>query len=85
MNTYLLKDNQLSYYALSCGYLQQATDTKHNYDYSQKVELSKRHDIFEVFYMDYKTLETEKFYFDSLTVARKEWKKLVKKYELKAV
>ena len=80
MNKFILKDNQLTKYALSCGCLQQATETGDNLNFYKKVELAKKHNCYEVFYMDYKTLETEKFYFNQLSIARKEWKKLVKKY-----
>ena len=81
MNKYLLKDNQLKDYALSCGYLQQATDTGDQYNFLIKIELSKNHNTYEVFYMNYKTYETEKFYIERLSIARKEWKRLVKKYD----
>ena len=76
------KNNQLTEYALSCGYLQQATETGHQYDYFKKVELSKRHSCYEVFYMDYNTHQTEKFYFNKLTLARKEFKRLKKAHSL---
>lgn len=85
MNKFLLKDNQLKDYALRCGYLQQATDTGEQYNFYQKVELSKNHNTYEVFYMNYKTHDTEKFYIERLSIARKEWKRLVKKYNCATV
>ncbi|MBQ0114051.1 MAG: hypothetical protein KBT03_13055 [Bacteroidales bacterium] len=80
---YVLKDNQLTHYALNCGYKQLATNNGDKTWHDSKVELVKLSgECFEVFYMDYKTYETEKEYFHSLTEARKFWKSLVKKYKL---
>ena len=85
MPKFILKDNQLSEYALSCGYLQQATDSGDKFDYTKKLELSKRFGIYEVFYMNYKEFTSHRLHFKKLTEARNAYKSLLKSHKLKSV
>lgn len=85
-NLYTLKDGQLTHFALNCGYIQRATNNADKTWHDSKVDLQKLSgECYEVFYMNYKTYETEKEFFSSLTQARKHWKKLVSKYKLQVL
>ena len=78
---FTLKDNQLSAYAMHCGYIQRATDTGCQHNYGKHVDLkSDGHHAWVVTVWDDEKGGILREFFHSLKSARVFWKTQVKTY-----